>query len=161
MENKTLDTDRGIIAIASDHAALRLKSHIASHLENIGFEVVDLGTNSPESCDYPVYAKKLCDFILDPENDCALGILCCGTGIGMSIAANKVHGIRAACCSDSYSAKFTRLHNNANVLCLGERVIGFGLADEIVDLFVNTEFEGGKHARRLSIVEKIESGESL
>ncbi|MEG1437472.1 MAG: ribose 5-phosphate isomerase B, partial [Oscillospiraceae bacterium] len=107
-----------------------------------------------ESIDYPVIATTLCNAITSGE--CEKGLLFCGTGIGMSIAANKFSGIRAACCSDSFSAKYTRLHNNANVLCLGGRVVGAGLAIELVDLFINTQYEGGRHQNRLDLISEIE-----
>ena len=147
MENKKL-------AIASDHAGYGLKNFLADHFRKLGYEVTDLGTDSEKSCDYPVFAEKLADFIISGGAD--LGILCCGTGIGMSIAANKVPGIRAAACSDTFSAKYTRLHNDANVLCLGARVVGEGLAAELADIFVTTGFEGGKHARRVGLITEME-----
>ncbi|MBQ7600093.1 MAG: ribose 5-phosphate isomerase B [Clostridia bacterium] len=150
MENKKL-------AIASDHAGYGLKNFLADHFRKLGYEVTDLGTDSEKSCDYPVFAEKLADFIISGGAD--LGILCCGTGIGMSIAANKVPGIRAAACSDTFSAKYTRLHNDANVLCLGARVVGEGLAAELADIFVTTGFEGGKHARRVGLITGIEKRE--
>jgi ribose 5-phosphate isomerase B len=143
------------IAIASDHAALDLKSEIKKHLEAQGFEVTDYGTYTPDSCNYPDYAEKVCDAVTGGKQD--LGILVCGTGIGMSIAANKCKGIRAACCSDTFSARFTRLHNDANVLCMGARVIGAGLACDIADIFINTDFEGGRHQTRVDMVMALEN----
>ena len=143
------------IVIASDHAGYPLKTALVKLFEGEGYEVIDCGTDSTESCDYPVYAQKLCDVITSGE--AALGILCCGTGIGMSMAANKVKGIRAACCSDVFSAKYTRLHNDANVLCLGARVVGEGLAWELAKVFAETAFEGGKHARRVAMIHDIEN----
>ena len=143
------------IAIASDHAALDLKSEIKKHLEEQGFEVTDYGTYTPDSCNYPDYAEKVCDAINEGKQD--LGILVCGTGIGMSMAANKCKGIRAACCSDTFSARFTRLHNDANVLCMGARVIGAGLACDIADIFINTDFEGGRHQTRVDMVMALEN----
>ncbi|MBQ6052580.1 MAG: ribose 5-phosphate isomerase B [Clostridia bacterium] len=140
-----------MIAIASDHAGFALKEKLKKHLEEIGVEYKDYGTYSTESCDYPVYAKKACSAVIDGE--CEKAILVCGTGIGVSMAANKIKGIRAAVCSDTYSAKFTRLHNNANTLCMGARVIGDGLAAEITDIFLTTPFEGGKHQRRIDMFE--------
>lgn len=137
------------IALASDHAALKLKREIMKHFDEIGVEYVDYGTYEEKSCHYPEYAKKLCDAINEGKND--LGILVCGTGIGMSMAANKCKGIRAAVCSDTFSARFTRLHNDANVLCMGERTIGAGLACDIADIFINTEFEGGRHKTRVDM----------
>jgi ribose 5-phosphate isomerase B len=143
------------IAIASDHAALDLKSEIKKHLEEQGFEVTDYGTYTPDSCNYPDYAEKVCDAINEGKQD--LGILVCGTGIGMSMAANKCKGIRAACCTDTFSARFTRLHNDANVLCMGARVIGAGLACDIADIFINTDFEGGRHQTRVDMVMALEN----
>ena len=140
MENKR-------IIMGSDHAGYNLKLKVKAHLESRGFEVVDVGTNTPESCNYTVYADALCQAIAAGEAD--LGILVCGTGIGMSIAANKHKGIRAACCENTFSARMTRMHNDANVLCIGERVMGYGLACDMVDLFVDTPFEGGRHQARV------------
>ena len=137
------------IAIGSDHGGFNLKNTIKKHLEEKGYEVKDYGTYSTESCDYPVYAKALTDVI--KAGDADLGILICGTGIGMSMAANKQEGIRAALCHDVFSAEATRSHNNANVLCMGARVIGPGLALMIVDKFVDTPFSNDeRHIRRLS-----------
>jgi len=143
------------LVLASDHAGFYLKNALVKLFTDAGYDVIDAGTDSDASCDYPVYAEKLCNILINKEAD--LGILCCGTGIGMSMAANKVKGIRAACCSDIFSAKFTRLHNDANVLCLGARVVGEGLAWELAETFVNTEFEGGKHARRVNMIADIEN----
>lgn len=140
MENKK-------IVMGSDHAGLQLKLKVKAHLEARGFEVTDVGTNTPESCNYTVYADALCKALTAGDAD--LGILVCGTGIGMSIAANKHKGIRAACCENTFSARMTRMHNDANVLCFGERVIGYGLACDMVDLFVDTPFEGGRHQARV------------
>lgn len=142
------------IAIACDHAALNLKAEIMKHFEQTGVEYVDYGTYENKSCNYPDYAEKVCDAINEGKSD--LGILVCGTGIGMSMAANKCKGIRAACCTDTFSARFTRLHNDANVLCMGERVIGAGLACDIVDIFLNTAFEGGRHQTRVDMVMALE-----
>ncbi len=147
------------IAIGADHGGFELKGMIASHLRSLGFDVIDVGTDTDESCDYPVFASRLCDVII--RGDAELGILVCGTGIGMSIAANKHRGIRAACCSDTFSARLTRMHNNANVLCIGARVVGSGLALDLVDAFIGAEFEGGRHTERLSLIERIEGGERL
>lgn len=143
------------IVIASDHAATELKKSLKKQLEEAGYTVEDVGTYTTDSCDYPVYAEKACRYMLDGNAD--LCVLCCGTGIGMSIAANKIKGIRAACCSDTYSSKFTRLHNDANVICVGARVVGKGLAWEIVRTFVETEFEGGKHQRRVDMITALEN----
>jgi ribose 5-phosphate isomerase B len=144
------------IIMACDHGGLELKNVIRDHLMSNGVEVLDIGTYKNESCSYPDYAKALCQKIQNGEFE--LGILVCGTGIGMSIAANKHKGIRAACCSDTFSARMTRMHNNANVLCLGGRVVGAGLACDMADLFVNTEYEGGRHNARLAAIEDIENG---
>lgn len=141
------------IVIGSDHAGYEMKNAIIRHLSERGFTVLDVGTDSTASCDYPIFADALCKKI--QLGECELGILVCGTGIGMSIAANKHSGIRAACCSDTYSAKLTREHNDANVLCFGARVIGEGLATDLVDIFVDTEYMGGKHARRVAMLDEL------
>lgn len=139
------------LVIACDHAGFALKENVKKYLSAQGHAVIDCGTDSEASCDYPVFAKALCKEITDGNAE--LGILICGTGIGMSMAANKVRGIRAALCSDYFSAKFTRAHNDANVICLGARVTGEGLALELIDIFLNTPFEGGKHLRRINMFE--------
>ena len=138
------------IAIAADHGGFELKDSMVEYIKSLGNEVVDLGTNSADSVDYPDYAKKVCEEIQKGNSD--LGILICGTGIGMSLAANKFEGIRAACVSDVYSAKMSRNHNNANVLCIGARVIGDEVAKLIIKTFLENEFEAGRHQR---IVDKI------
>lgn len=143
------------IAVGCDHGGFDHKNAIAEHLKQRGFEVVDYGIYENQSVDYPDIASKLCKGILEGEAD--LGILVCGTGIGMSIAANKFKGIRAAACSEHFSAKYTRLHNNSNVLCLGGRVIGIGTALELADLFVDTEFEAGRHQKRIDKISEIEN----
>ena len=143
------------IAIGCDHGGLEHKNAILEHLKERGFEVTDFGIYEQVSVDYPDIASKLCKSILSGE--CERGILVCGTGIGMSIAANKFKGIRAAVCSEHFSAKYTRLHNNSNVLCLGGRVIGIGTALELADLFVDTEFEGGRHQNRVDKITNIEN----
>ena len=143
------------IVMASDHAGFDLKNTLVEQLKNDGYEVEDAGTYSKDSCDYPVFAEKACRYMLDGKAE--LCILVCGTGIVMSMAANKVKGIRAACCSDTYSAKYTRLHNDANVLCMGARVVGEGLAYEIAKVFLETEFEGGKHLRRINMISDLEN----
>lgn len=137
------------LVIGCDHAAPELKAIVRDHLIERGFEVIDVGTHTTDSCNYPDYAHALCQKIQSGE--CELGILICGTGIGMSMAANKHKGIRAACCSDTFSARLTRLHNDANVLCFGARVVGQGLALDLADIFVDTEFEGGKHKTRIDM----------
>lgn len=148
-----------MIVLASDHAGFPLKEEIKSFLDGKGVEYIDCGTDSTASVDYAKFAQTACLKVTGGEADKA--ILCCGTGIGISMAANKVKGIRAACCSDYFSAKFTRMHNDANVLCMGARVIGGGLACELVDVFLNTEFEGGRHQRRVDQITAIENGEIL
>ena len=143
------------IAIGCDHGGLEHKDAIKEHLINRGFEVIDSGIYEQMSVDYPDIAEKVCANITSGE--CERGILVCGTGIGMSIAANKIKGIRAAACSEHFSAKYTRLHNDSNVLCLGGRVVGVGTAIELADLFVDTEFEGGRHATRVAKIKNIEN----
>lgn len=143
------------IAIGCDHGGFEHKNAIAEHLMENGYTVEDFGIYEQTSVDYPDIAEKLSKSVAAGESE--LGILVCGTGIGMSIAANKVKGIRAAACSDHYSAKYTRLHNNANVLCLGGRVIGIGTAIELADIFVKTEFEGGRHQRRIDKITALEN----
>lgn len=136
------------VIIGSDHAGYSLKEQLIPFLVGKGYAVNDLGPESAESTDYPLFAKKVCAEVLASQG---LGILICGTGIGMSMVANKVPGIRAALCTSEFQARFTRLHNNANVLCLGERVTGPGLACEIVLQFLTNEFEGGRHSKRLEM----------
>ena len=143
------------IAIGCDHGAYDLKEHLKKHFDEMGIEYIDVGCDSKASVHYPIYAKEVCSRVQSGE--VKYGILLCSTGIGMSIAANKHKGIRAALCGDCYSAKFTRLHNDANVLCLGARVLGEGLAWELVQAFVTTDFEGGKHARRVAMITEIEN----
>lgn len=143
------------IAIGCDHGGFEHKNAIVEHLKDRGFEVNDFGITELVSVDYPDIALAVARSIASKEND--LGILVCGTGIGMSLAANKVKGIRAAACSEHFSAKYTRLHNNSNILCLGGRVIGVGTALELVDLFVDTEFEGGRHQRRIDKITEAEN----
>lgn len=144
-----------MIAIGSDHGGYLLKEEIKKHLEEKGYDFKDLGTDSTASCDYPVYAEKVCNAI--QSGKCEKGILVCGTGIGMSMCANKCKGIRAAVCGDHFSAEFTRKHNNANVLCLGARVIGSGVAMQLVDTFLTTEFEGGRHEKRIEMMMELEN----
>ena len=142
------------ITVGCDHAGFGLKKIVIAHLQERGFEVLDVGTHSTDSCDYPKIAHELCKNIQNGTTE--LGILICGTGIGMSMAANKHRGIRAAACSDTFSARFTRLHNDANVLCMGERVLGPGLACDIADIFLATEFEGGRHKTRVDLIMALE-----
>lgn len=142
------------IAIGCDHGGFQLKGEIISYLKEEGYEVQDFGTYSEESCDYPDYAVKVAESVAAKENE--LGIIICGTGIGVSIVANKVPGIRAALCSDTFSAHATRQHNNANILTMGQRVVGPGLALDIVKTFLTSEFEGGRHERRIEKIKQIE-----
>ena len=146
------------VVIGCDHAAVDMKNQVADDLHSKGYEVTDVGTYTNDSCDYPVIAHELCTKIQDGSHK--LGILICGTGIGMSMAANKHHGIRAACCSEPYSAQLTRQHNDANVLCFGARVVGLGTALQLVDAFLNTDYEGGRHQRRVDLVNQIEKDEA-
>ena len=142
------------IALACDHGGVNLKEAIKKHLIGLGHEVVDFGVNSSESVDYPDYALKAATSVANKETEC--GILVCGTGIGISLAANKVPGIRCAVVSDVFSAKMSKAHNDANMLSLGERVLGRGLALEIVDAWINTEFEGDRHSKRVNMIKEIE-----
>lgn len=144
------------IAIGCDHAGFAIKGAVIDHIKERGFDCVDVGTYSADSCHYPTYAEAVCEKILGGE--CELGILICGTGIGMSIAANKHKGIRAACCSDTFSARLTREHNDANVLCFGERVVGVGLAIDLVDAFLDAEYlNNGNHVTRVAMLKEIEN----
>ncbi|MBQ4094560.1 MAG: ribose 5-phosphate isomerase B [Oscillospiraceae bacterium] len=142
------------LMIGCDHGGYELKLEVIKHLEAKGYEVVDVGCNG-ESCDYPDIAEAGCAKIQSGE--CERGILICGTGIGISIAANKCKGIRAAVCSDTFSAKYTRLHNDTNVLCFGGRVVGAGLACMLVDAYLDAEFEGGRHQRRIDKMMALEA----
>ena len=146
---------RNKIFIGADSAGYDLKCEILAHLKDKGYEVVDCGTDSSASCHYPVFAKAVCEGVLKSDSS-AYGILICGTGIGMSMCANKHEGIRAGLCADTYSAKMTRRHNDANVLCMGARVIGACLALDIVDAFLENEYEGGRHQIRLDMMREIE-----
>ena len=146
-----------MIAIGCDHGGFALKQEIIKYLIDNGIAYKDFGTDSEASVNYAPIAAAVGHSVADGE--CEKGILICGTGIGMSMAANKVRGIRAACCSDHFSAKYTRLHNDANILCMGGRVIGAGVAVELVELFLNTEFEGGRHSARIAQIAAIENGE--
>lgn len=140
------------IALASDHGGFELKEKIYNYLLDKGYDVINFGTNSAESCDYPIYAQKACNAILNDNFN--RGILICGTGIGMSMMANRYKGIRAACLSDKYSAQMTRKHNDSNVLCFGARVIDETLAKEIVDIWLETKYEGGRHQKRIDMLDK-------
>ncbi len=143
------------IAIACDHGGYELKKDIIKHLEARGFDICDFGCDSTASVDYPDYALPASQAVA--KGECDLGILICGTGIGMSLCANKVKGIRAACCSDTFSARMTRMHNDSNVLCFGARVVGLGLATDMVDLFLDTPFEGERHNARIAKMMAIEN----
>jgi len=142
-----------MIAIGCDHAGYELKKEFITYLKEKNYDFIDLGCDG-ESCDYPNIAKAVSEKISSGEVE--KGILICGTGIGMSIAANKIKGIRASLCSDSFSTRFTRLHNDSNVMCIGARVIGTGLALELLEIFLTTEYEGGRHQKRLDIIKNFE-----
>lgn len=141
------------IALGADHAGYEYKDMLVAYLNENGYECVDCGTNGPESVDYPTYASKVCELVRSGE--CAFGILVCGTGIGMSIAANKHRGIRAALCNEAESTAMTRHHNNSNVLCLGARMIPFEKALELTKVFLGTEFDGGRHQRRVEMLDNL------
>ena len=147
------------IIIGADSAGYALKEQLKEKLASEGYNVVDKGADSDASCHYPIYgsavAKEVSDAALSGDEK-TVGILVCGTGIGMSMVANKHKGIRAACCSDTFSARMTRAHNNANILCFGARVVGYGLACDLVDIFLSTEFEGGRHATRVDMITELE-----
>ena len=147
------------IAIGNDHAALELKNHIVDFLLKEGHEVVNFGTDTPASTDYPIYGARVAHAVANGE--CERGVVICGTGIGTSISANKVKGIRCALCSEPVSAKLTRQHNDANVLAMGARIIGPAMAEEIVHTFLTTEFEGGRHSRRVDLITKLENGQTI
>lgn len=143
------------IAMGNDHTAIALKEAVKMHLEGRGFEVLDLGTNSTDSCDYPVYGEKVGHAVADGEAD--LGILICGTGVGISLAANKIKGIRACVCSEPYTAKLSRMHNDSNVLAFGARVVGDEMAKMITDEWLDAVYEGGRHQRRVDMLTEIEN----
>ena len=147
------------IAIGNDHAALELKNHIVDYLVKEGHEVVNFGTDTPASTDYPIYGARVAH--AGANGECERGVVICGTGIGISISANKVKGIRCALCSEPVSAKLTRQHNDANVLAMGARIIGPAMAEEIVHTFLTTEFEGGRHSRRVDLITKLENGQTI
>jgi len=142
------------IGLGSDHGGLELKKTIADHLQAKGYDCVDYGTHTTDSCDYPDFGQKVAAAVM--AGSCDLGIVVCGTGLGISMAANKVNGIRCAVVSDTFSAEMSRSHNNANMLALGERVVGKGLALKIVDVWLDTTFEGGRHAMRVDKIMEIE-----
>lgn len=143
------------IALACDHGGLNLKNAVKKYLEDKGYEYEDFGTDTTDSCDYPDYALPAAEAVANGK--CDKGILICSTGIGVSIVANKVPGIRCAHCHDVYCAKFTRLHNDANMLAMGEKVVGAGYALEIVETFLTTDFEGGRHERRVGKISAVEN----
>ena len=143
------------IALAADHGGYELKEAIKAHLDELGVAYTDFGTDSTASVDYPDMALPACDAVVSGQ--CSKALLFCGTGVGISMAANKIKGIRACCCSDTFSAEFTRRHNNANALCLGGRVVGAGLGCQIVDAFLNAEFEGGRHQMRIDKMMALEN----
>ena len=137
------------IIIGSDHGGFNLKQEVIKRLNTLNYEVLDLGCYTQESCDYPIVAKAVAKEVLNSNSK---GILICGTGIGVSIAANRFEGIRASHCTDTFTARMTRMHNDSNILCLGERITGVGLALDIVDIWLNTEFEGGRHKKRIDMI---------
>ncbi len=143
------------IAIGCDHAALEMKAEFIKAMEGMGIDTVDCGTYTADSCDYPDIAEAVCARVTSGE--CERGILICGTGIGMSIAANKVKGIRAALLNDSFGAKYTRLHNDTNVACFGARTTGIGLATELLQIFLTTDYEGGRHQNRIDKITALEN----
>ena len=145
--------------IATDHAGYALKAYVKDVVTDLGHEVVDLGPDSADRVDYPDYAKKCAQAVLAEEG--TFGILICGTGIGISMAANKVQGIRAALCHNHYTAKLTRQHNDANILCFGERVVGKGVIADMIEVFASTEFEGGRHSGRVAKIEACAFGSKL
>ena len=144
------ESGRGALVFGADHAGLELKNALIERARARGFSVVDVGTHDAASADYPDFAHEVSRRVAAGEGR---GVLVCGTGIGMSIAANRHAGVRAALCTEPFGARMTRLHNDANVLCLGSRITGPGLAEEIFDVFVDTSFEGGRHSRRVSKIE--------
>ncbi len=147
------------IGIGNDHVAYQMKCEIKDYLESLGHEVVDFGHDNEERTDYPIYANKVAKAVLAHEVD--QGILICGTGVGISIAANKIHGIRAIVCSEPYSAMLSKQHNNTNILAFGARVVGIELAKMIVDSWLNASYEGDRHQRRLDQISKLESNQDL
>lgn len=146
------------IIIGADSAGYHLKEQIKEKLIADGYDVTDCGTDSDASCHYPVYGAEVAKAVRDADAD-TCGILVCGTGVGMSMVANKFKGIRAACCSDTFSARMTRAHNDANILCFGARVVGYGLACDLVDAFLGAAFEGGRHQTRVDMIAAIEEEE--
>ena len=147
------------IAIGNDHGAVELKQHLVNYLEGKGYEVVNFGTDTTESTDYPIYAERVSKAVVSGE--CDRGILICGTGIGISISANKIHGVRCALCSEPVSARLSREHNDANIVAMGARTIGPVMAEAIVDVFLNTGFQAGRHQRRVDKIMALDRGESV
>ncbi len=145
--------------IATDHAGYAVKAYVKEFVSSLGHEIIDLGPDSADRVDYPDFAKKCADAVIEDKG--SFGILICGTGIGISISANKVPGIRAALCHDHYTAKLTRQHNDANILCFGERVVGKGVIEDMISAFCETEFEGGRHAGRVDKIEGCAFGADL
>ena len=143
------------IGIGNDHAALEMKNQVMEYLEEKGYEVINYGTNTPESCNYPEFGEKVGRAVVSGEVDC--GILICGTGVGISLAANKAKGVRAVVCSEPYSAKLSKQHNNTNILAFGARVVGIELAKMIIDEWLGAEFEGGRHQTRVDMIMAIEN----
>lgn len=147
------------IAIGSDHVGIDMKKEIVNYLSELGYEVNDFGTYTSERTDYPIYGKKVADGVASGQYDA--GVLICGTGIGISISANKVKGIRAAVCSEPYSAKLSKEHNNSNIIAFGSRVVGVDLAKMIVKEWLDAKYEGGRHSNRINMISKIENGENI
>ena len=143
------------IAIGNDHAAVEMKQEIQKYLEELGHEVINYGTDTHESCDYPAYGEKVGHAVVDGEADC--GVLICGTGVGISIAANKVKGVRAAVCSDVTTAHLVKEHNNANIIAFGARIVGMEVAKDIVKAYLEAEYLGGRHANRVAMIHEIEN----
>ena len=143
------------IAMGNDHSAIELKNIIKEFVESKGYEVIDFGTNTPESCDYPVFGEKVGRAVASGEAD--LGIVICGTGVGISLAANKVKGVRACVCSEPYTAKLSKMHNNSNVLAFGARVVGSEMAKMITEEWLDAKYEGGRHQRRVDMLMEIEN----
>lgn len=142
------------IAIGNDHAAVEMKKEVAAYLRELGHEVINMGTDSSESCNYPEYGEKVARAVAAKEADC--GVLICGTGVGISIAANKVRGIRAAVCSEATTARLVKEHNNANIIAFGARIIGIETAKDILNAYLNAEYEGGRHQKRIDLIHAIE-----
>ena len=165
---KEVSTGKGIcwkgsrmkrIAIGNDHAAVELKNQIMEHLQQQGYEVINYGTDTSESCDYPHYGYVVGKAVANGEVDG--GVLICGTGVGISLAANKVPGVRACVCSDTATARLSKQHNNTNIIAFGARIVGLELAKDIVDSWLNAEFEGGRHERRVNLLTDIEQGKEI